>query len=144
MLVASLGNHITKIKVFEEKFMKWIPTRLNHTFRLEPECHVFVHCHGVTCCKDFDNHFDMAQWASQPCHLRFNMKAECDSLRAKIKQREYQSDDEVEIVTVQDTRPVKCALETSPRHQSEGPAHAWPCLRINPSLSPCPQDISDR
>ncbi|KAG1809234.1 hypothetical protein EV424DRAFT_1543115 [Suillus variegatus] len=49
-LVNSLGSNIEKIDVFEESFMRWIPSTLAHPFTLDSGCHVFIRRHGVTEC----------------------------------------------------------------------------------------------
>ncbi|KIK35154.1 hypothetical protein CY34DRAFT_17199 [Suillus luteus UH-Slu-Lm8-n1] len=41
-LVASLGANILKIDVFEECFMRWIPSVLMYPFTLDSRCHVFI------------------------------------------------------------------------------------------------------
>jgi hypothetical protein len=120
--------------------MRWIPTDLEHTFKLDLHCHVFIRHYGVTECPDFDKQFHLTRVSSRPRHLRFNMKAERHHLCQKIKQRESKvidhSDEEIEIVdkaVITPRVPSKHALEPSPKQFHEGPA----CLRQRlRSLSP--------
>ncbi|KAG1894980.1 uncharacterized protein F5891DRAFT_1194646 [Suillus fuscotomentosus] len=87
-LVASLGDNILKIDVFEERFMRWIPSALTYPFTLDSRCHIFVRHHGVTDCSDFDDLFKSSKLVAHPTHMRFNMKGERDSLRKTNKQQQ--------------------------------------------------------
>lgn len=87
-LVDSLGTNIEKINVFEESFMRWIPSILTHPFTLDLGCHIFIRRHGVTECSDFDELFRSSKLMTRPSHMRFNMKGEHDSIRKKTKQRQ--------------------------------------------------------
>ncbi|KAG2108673.1 uncharacterized protein F5147DRAFT_773469 [Suillus discolor] len=87
-LVNSLGSNISKIDVFEESFMRWIPSTLAHPFTLDSGCHVFIRRHGVTECSGFDELFKSSKLLTRPSHMRFNMKGERDSIRKKMKQRQ--------------------------------------------------------
>ncbi|KAG1762675.1 hypothetical protein EV702DRAFT_1052301 [Suillus placidus] len=87
-LVDSLGTNIKKIDVYEESFMRWIPSILTHPFTLDSGCHIFIRRHGVTECSDFDELFKSSKLMTRPSHMRFNMKGERDSIRKKMKQRQ--------------------------------------------------------
>jgi hypothetical protein len=100
-LVASLGDNILKIDVFEERFMRWIPSVLTYPFTLDSRCHIFVRRHGVTDCSDFDDLFKSSKLVARPTHMCFNMKGERDSLRKTNKQRQASaaaSSSDVEII----------------------------------------------
>ncbi|KAG2745337.1 hypothetical protein P692DRAFT_20741736 [Suillus brevipes Sb2] len=100
-LVESLGDNILKIDVFEERFMRWIPSALTYPFTLASRCHVFVRRHGVTDCSDFDDLFKSSKLVARPTHMRFNMKGERDSLRKTNKQRQAStaaSSSDIEII----------------------------------------------
>jgi hypothetical protein len=100
-LVASLGDNILKIDVFEECFMRWIPSVLMYPFTLDSWCHIFVRRHGITDCSDFDDLFKSSKLVAHPTHMHFNMKGECDSLRKMNKQRQASaaaSSSDVEII----------------------------------------------
>ncbi|KAF8131121.1 hypothetical protein EV363DRAFT_1398922 [Boletus edulis] len=130
-LVAWLGDNIVKIEVFEDQLMRWITTDLQHTFTLEPKCHLFLHRYGVTDCQHFDEELQVAKQQSRPRHLHFNMTAERQALRQKEKQKARlsttmgpeDSDNEVEIIEDVDATPVprvtaKQGLQYSPCHSS--------------------------
>ncbi|KAG1904179.1 uncharacterized protein F5891DRAFT_1184362 [Suillus fuscotomentosus] len=100
-LVASLGDNILKIDVFEEHFMWWIPSALTYPFTLDLWCHIFIQCHSVTDCSDFNDLFKSSKLVARPTHMRFNMKGECDSLHKTNKQQQASaaaSSSDVEII----------------------------------------------
>ncbi|KAG1846157.1 hypothetical protein C8R48DRAFT_779649 [Suillus tomentosus] len=90
-LVASLGNNITKIEVFEDRLKQWIPASLSHPFVLESECHVFIRRLGVTECLDFNALHTLSKESMRPAHLRLNIKREHDGVRSKLKVKRAQT-----------------------------------------------------
>lgn len=90
-LVASLGDNITKIEVFEDRLKQWIPASLSHPFVLESECHVFIRHLGVTECLDFDALHTLSKESMRPAHLRLNIKRERDGVRSKLKVKRAQT-----------------------------------------------------
>ncbi|KAG2121179.1 hypothetical protein BD769DRAFT_1671653 [Suillus cothurnatus] len=118
-LVNSLGRNIEKIDVFEESFMRWIPSTLAHPFTLDSGCHIFIRRHGVTECSGFDDLFKSSKLLTRPSHMRFNMKGERDSIRRKMKQRQTStpaSSSDVEIFD--DDTPLTPELKKTKRRQA--------------------------
>ena len=120
--------------------MCWIVTSLGHSFMVESKGHVFVQRLGVMECFGFDEHYQMSKQLSQPQHFRFNMKAEREGVRAKVKQKlvmfPSDTDDEVEIVVhsapaLPQAHASKQTLEPSPWHQNEGPVCSHPYLQLD-------------
>ncbi|KAG1838438.1 hypothetical protein DFJ58DRAFT_733812 [Suillus subalutaceus] len=100
-LIASLGTDIQKIDIFEESFMRWILSALTHPFTLDSGCHVFIRCHSITDCNDFDDLFKSSKLLARPSHMCFNMKGKHDSLRKMKKQRQASataSSSDIEII----------------------------------------------
>jgi hypothetical protein len=84
-LVASLGDSITRIEVFEDRLLQWIPASLSHPFVLESECHIVIRCLGVTECLDFNALHALSKESMCPVHLHLNIKREHDGVRLKLK-----------------------------------------------------------
>ena len=139
-VVASLGDDIYDIEVYEDSMMCWIATSLDHSFTVKLKGHVFVWHLGVMECFGFDEHYQLSRQLSQPQHFWFNMKAECEGVRAKAKQKPVvfpsDTDDEVEIIAhsapaLLQACTSKQTLEPSPRHQNEGPVRSRPYLQLD-------------
>ncbi|KAG1869639.1 hypothetical protein F4604DRAFT_1927055 [Suillus subluteus] len=99
-LIASLGANILKIDVFEECFMRWIPSVLT----------------------DFNDLFKSSKPVARPTHMHLNMKGERDSLRKMNKQQQAStaaSSSDVEFVDERELMPKltlgkHCRLTTPP------------------------------
>ena len=119
------GRPINKMDIFEERFMRWIPTTLSHMIQLQSDCHVFLCRHGVTICKGFDALFELAREASHHNHICFNMKGECGAVRAKLKKKQCSlppdSDSEVEIVAQSSLAATKRPHQHSPSQDHDLP-----------------------
>ncbi|KAG1739076.1 hypothetical protein EDD22DRAFT_851999 [Suillus occidentalis] len=85
-LVQSLGDNVQKIDIFEEGFMRWIPSTLSHTFTLGSGCQIFIRRHGVTQCSEFDELLRSSKLLIQSPHMRFNIKGESNGVRRKKRQ----------------------------------------------------------
>ncbi|KAG2741489.1 hypothetical protein P692DRAFT_20752259 [Suillus brevipes Sb2] len=86
ILIESLGTDISKIDVYEERYARWIPAPLSHTFTLTTGGHIFIRRHGVTQCEGFDELYRASKQSVRPPHMRSNMKGQRDALRATAKQ----------------------------------------------------------
>lgn len=119
------GRPINKMNIFEEQFMRWIPTTLSHTIQLQSDCHVFLCHHGVMICKGFDVLFKLAREASHHNHIHFNMKGERGAVWAKLKKKQCSlppnSDLEVEIVAQSSLTAIKCPHQHSPSQDHDLP-----------------------
>ena len=94
------------IEVFDVDSQRWIGAPLNFDFTLKTDCHLFIRRLGVVQCHDFDVLLAQSKHQSRPGHLRHNMKAERDAVRARLKTRrsvfseESDRDSDIEIVSV--------------------------------------------
>ncbi|KAG1786127.1 uncharacterized protein HD556DRAFT_1449982 [Suillus plorans] len=143
-LVASLGDNITKIEVFEDHLKQWIPASLSHPFVLESECHVFIRRLGVTECLDFDDLHTLSKESMHPAHLCLNIKRERDGVRLKLKVKraqtpsepEAQSDD-VEIIEDSTQATPKPSVNALGKRRYQGTPESSPMtILLPPSTRP--------
>jgi hypothetical protein len=138
-LVASLGNNITRIEVFEDRLLQWIPASLSHPFVLESECHIFIRRLGVTECLNFDTLHALSKESMRPAHLRLNIKRERDGVRSKLKVKRAQTPSEpdtesedVEIVDDSTQATPKPSVNAQGKRRCQGTPESSPVQILEP------------
>ena len=155
-LIASLGENIIKIEVFDDRLKEWIPASLSYPFTLESGCHVFVRRIGVNHCHDFDVLYSASRESMRPHHLRFNIKRERDVVRANLNLKAQVPvipmpevmDSDVEIIDVETTP--KPSAKAVGKRRWDGSPESSPVTVQSPTFQPpsirqCTQlDFDDR